>query len=306
MSVRLVRLAVVLARCVWAPRPALLLTRTMTASPKKKALRALAGENATRPGAKVFERFSVAIVGRPNVGKSSLFNRLSRQRLALVDRDAGTTRDWKEADGALGDLRFAVMDTGGLEDRPVRDTIESKMLAHTATAIHAADAVLFVIDGRAGVTAEDERFAQWLKRLRPRGGVHLIANKTEGWVGHVDGEERWEQLVTDSYVLALGEPVPVSAAHGDGLMALYRVLEPYGLVIGSGSTGSDGGSALREVPVSTPPATQPVLVSHNLPANASKRQAVLDRLARADGTIQLAVVGRPNAGKSTLVNQLMG
>lgn len=282
----------------------------MTTSPTKKALRVAAGTDGPPSGRegsagprKVFQRFSVALVGRPNVGKSSLFNRLSRQRLALVDRDAGTTRDWKEAEAALGDMRFVVMDTGGLEDRPGRETIESKMLSHTGRAIQAADAVLFVIDGRDGVSAEDERFARWLKRLRPRGGVHLVANKTEGWVGHVDGEERWDALVHSAYALAMGEPTPISAAHGDGLMALYRLLEPYGLVTDGGYGGA--AAAARAAPVPAPRPAPPALPA-SLPLDAAKRRAVLERLARVDATVQLAVVGRPNAGKSTLVNQLLG
>ena len=203
--------------------------RFMTASPKKKARRsAAAGREPGSDSRLPLRPITVALVGRPNVGKSSLFNMLARRRLAIVDAVAGTTRDWKEAATNIGDLQLTVLDTGGLEDRPGADSMEARMLDLTRSAVQLADAVLFVVDARAGVTPEDERFARWVKRARAGGaGVHLLANKTEGWLGHVEREDAFTALVRDCFVLGLGEPIPVSAAHGDGLEDVYRILEPY-------------------------------------------------------------------------------
>ena len=308
----------------------------MTASPTKKAKRAARGIG--QPVHQL-KPFTVALVGRPNVGKSSLFNRLTGTRLAIVDDTPGTTRDWKEAAGRIGGLHFTVMDTGGLEDKQGRDTIESRMLDHTRAAIGHADVVLFIVDAKAGVTSEDEAFARWVKKLRPQGsvGVHLVANKTEGWAGRPDGEDKWEELVRDCYPLGLGEPTAVSGSQGDGLEDLYRLLEPYGKAEASeqqqrqgqlegdddavdGSAEAAAEEAAASAAVAPPKyASQLGLTSPasdvnandeddvNLPSDPSKRRAVEARLARArEGPIQLAIVGRPNAGKSTLVNQMLG
>jgi GTPase len=329
----------------------------MTASPSKKARRAAQGGRAGRAGvdAAQLKPFTVALVGRPNVGKSSLFNRLTGTRLAIVDDTPGTTRDWKEAPGAIGGLSFTVMDTGGLEDREGRNTIESRMLEHTRAALAHADVVLFIVDGRAGVSAADVAFARWVKRLRGGGarGVHLVANKTEGWAGAPDGEERWGGLLRECYPLGLGEPTPVSSSQGDGLEDLYHLLEPYGLVSGGAATEAVGSSAAAAAATTdsakaaahdddgAAAATTAAVVETNvpvepddddvdedgahldaaatdgdmgssadgtssLPSDPAKRKMVLARLARESGPIQLAIVGRPNAGKSTLVNQLLG
>jgi GTPase len=197
--------------------------------------------------------FAVAILGRPNVGKSTLFNRLVGRRLALVDNTPGLTRDRREGDGRIADLGFRVIDTAGLEEAAPA-SLEGRMRAHTERALAAADVALLVIDAREGVTEPDRHFAGWLRRSgKP---VVLVANKTEGratlpGVGEADR-------------LGLGDPVPISAEHGEGLAELYERLRPFAV-----DRPSDAA------------------VEHEKP-------------------LQLAIVGRPNVGKSTLANRLIG
>ncbi len=249
---------------------------------------------------------TLALVGLPNVGKSSLFNRLVRSRLAIVNSAPGTTRDWKEAPGQLGELRLTVLDTGGLEGRAggggrgaagAAAPLEARMLAHTEAALRGADVVAYVIDAREGVRDDDERFVRWVKeRVGGRGAsnVLLVANKAEGFApAAVEG------LTARAHCLGLGEPILMSADHGEGLGALYAALEPFALQPAAG-----GGAAPGEAP---PP---PALVPAPAPAPEAAgdvKAAVAARLSRsASGVIHLAVVGRPNSGKSTLVNQLLG
>jgi GTP-binding protein len=204
---------------------------------------------------------TVAIVGRPNVGKSTLFNRLTQRRLALVDDTPGVTRDWREGEAQLGDLRFRVLDTAGLEEAE-RESLAARMSGQTERALGRADAVLFLIDARAGVTSVDRHFAE---RLRRRGlQTLLIANKAESRAG--------EAGVLDAYALGLGEPIAISAEHGEGMAELYEALRP--LIEGA----------------------------------PAERPAPHEEVAEADAQkpLQLAVVGRPNVGKSTLVNRLIG
>jgi GTPase len=197
---------------------------------------------------------TLALVGRPNVGKSTLFNRLTRSRDALVADIPGLTRDRHYGHGRLGPAPYLVVDTGGLEpDSP--DAIFHEMARQTLQAVDEADAVLLLVDGRSGVTAADREIAAQLrKRGRP---LFLVVNKTEG-LG--------DAAAADFYELGLGEPYPISAAHGDGVRELMDlVLERLAL-----------------------PAPDPD------PEEESKRSP------------RIAIVGRPNAGKSTLVNALIG
>ena len=207
--------------------------------------------------------FTLAIVGRPNVGKSTLFNRLVGARRALVDDQPGVTRDRREGEGRLGDLSFRVIDTAGLEaaDRD-RESFSARMQAQTAAALVQADAVLFLVDARAGATAADRAFADLVRKSgKP---AIVVANKSEGRAA--------EAGVLESYALGLGDPVAISAEHGEGLAGLY--------------------DALR---VALPEAT----------AKENAAEAVTPS-EDAEKPIRIAVVGRPNTGKSTLINRLLG
>jgi GTP-binding protein len=204
--------------------------------------------------------FTVAIIGRPNVGKSTLFNRLVGRRLALVDDLPGVTRDRREGDAKLGDLEFKAIDTAGLEDAE-RESLSARMQAQTAAAVTQADAVLFVVDARAGVTAVDRAFADVVRKSgKP---TILVANKSEGRAG-VEG-------AFDAYTLGLGDPVAVSAEHGEGLADLYDALR----------------AALPE-------------------ATAEREDDEDDATEPDEQPIRIAIVGRPNTGKSTLINRLLG
>ncbi len=201
---------------------------------------------------------TVAIMGRPNVGKSTLFNRLVGRKIALVDDQPGVTRDRREGEARLGDLRFRVFDTAGLDD--IRgDSLEARMSAQAETAVDDSDVVLFVIDARAGVTPTDREFAT---RVRRRGKpVILVANKAEG---------RQEAGLFEAFELGFGDPLPISAEHGEGLDLLYDALLPYAEEKAEAEAEGEEGED------------------------------------RADGPLRLAIIGQPNAGKSTLVNTILG
>jgi GTP-binding protein len=201
----------------------------------------------------------VVIVGRPNVGKSTLFNRLIGRKLALVDDRPGVTRDRREGAASLGGLRFTLVDTAGLDEVP-RNSLAGRMLSQTEAAIGAADLCLFLIDARAGVTPLDQHFANLLRRSgKP---VILLANKAESRLA--------QSGVHDAYALGFGEPIAVSAEHGQGLDELFSALRSF-----AGPEAEEIGQVQQEEPEPARP-------------------------------LRLAIIGRPNVGKSTLVNALLG
>jgi GTP-binding protein len=197
---------------------------------------------------------TVAIVGRPNVGKSTLFNRLVGKKLALVDDRPGVTRDRREGEASLLGLDFRIIDTAGYEDEDP-ETLPGRMRAQTMAAVREADAALFLIDARAGVTPLDEEIGRWLRSEETP--VILAANKAEGRAG--------ESGMLEAYSLGLGEPIALSAEHGEGVVDLFDHLRPH--------------------------------VEREDEAQAEE--------VEADPTLKLAIVGRPNAGKSTLINRML-
>jgi GTP-binding protein len=219
----------------------------------------------------------LALVGRPNVGKSTLFNRLVGRRAAIVADDPGTTRDRREGAGRLGDLEFTVIDTAGWEEAK-GEALEARMRRQTERAVKDADAVLFLIDARAGVTPLDKSFAGWL-RAHARKTV-TVANKCEGREG--------EAGVAEAFGLGLGEPVPLSAEHGLGLSDLRDALAP--LIAGDAASGDRDAASADE--------------SQAAPGDENDWEGEPE--PPPDRPLQLAIVGRPNVGKSTLLNRLLG
>ena len=218
--------------------------------------------------------FTLAIVGRPNVGKSTLFNRLVGKKIALVDDQPGVTRDLREGNGKLGDIKFTVIDTAGLED--ARDeSLQGRMRALTEHAVEISDICLFMIDARTGVTYMDQTLATILRKNAKN--VLLVANKSEGSAGDSGSIEAWG--------LGLGEPISISAEHGEGMDDLLHALMPF----------ADRFESQMEAIM-----------------EAAEVDILVDDLGQFDEDhfkkkpLQIAVIGRPNAGKSTLINKILG
>ena len=229
--------------------------------PRDPGYRKAQGSMRSRTASQAVPR--VAIVGRPNVGKSTLFNRLVGKKLALVDDLPGVTRDRREGDAELLGMKFRIIDTAGFEDEDPM-SLPGRMRAQTDAAVRDADLALFLIDSRAGLTPLDEHIALWL-----RGGdtpVVVVANKAEGRAGD-DG-------VMEAFALGLGEPVPFSAEHGQGLADLFAAMRPHL------EADEEEDDAFDEEP------------------GADEEDE--------EGPLKLAIVGRPNAGKSTLINRILG
>jgi GTP-binding protein len=206
---------------------------------------------------------TVAIIGRPNVGKSTLFNRLVGGRLAIVDDTPGVTRDWQEAEANIGPLEFTAIDTAGLEEAAA-GTLERRMRESTEAVLRRADVALFLIDARTGVTPLDRHFADLLRRSRKP--VVLVANKCEGKVATAN--------LAEAYALGLGEPLALSAEHGEGMSDLYDALAAH--------------------------------VPEESPVEVDDIEDDVEDEGRPAGPLKLAIVGRPNVGKSTLINRLIG
>ena len=217
--------------------------------------------------------FTLAIVGRPNVGKSTLFNRLVGKKLALVDDQPGVTRDLREGEGRIADLRFTVIDSAGLEEA-TDDSLQGRMRRLTERAVEMADVCLFMIDARAGVLPADQVFADILRKKNAN--VILAANKGEGRAA--------DATILEAYALGLGEPIRISAEHGEGMGELMDVLRPI----------SD---AFEERAALDAPETD---------VDVGEDDEDAPRVPTAAKPLQIAVVGRPNAGKSTLINKIIG
>lgn len=203
--------------------------------------------------------FTLAIIGRPNVGKSTLYNRLTGTKHAIVDDTPGVTRDRREGKGRIGPLHFNVVDTAGLEEAPP-EAMESRMRSQTEKAVAAADLILMLVDGRAGIVPADQHFANYLrKKGKP---VVLVVNKCEGKQG--------SSTIADSYRLGFEEPVPISAEHGEGLVDLYEAVAPHAEAYEAQHKSFDMGDS-----------------------------------GQTGKHTQIAIIGRPNAGKSTLLNRLL-
>lgn len=281
-------------------------------------------------------KFSVVLVGRPNVGKSTIYNRMVSKRDAIVSAVPGTTRDRKEGEGALGGLDFILCDTGGFENiaqkkrqrptellAPMHGTeLVDAMHFQMSQAIHRADVVMMVVDAQEGISPEDVELARWVRRqVRTSHGIRdengtvlstgfvLLANKSEGrgeafsWA--VDGDQHWRQFLVDCYKLTFGEPIPVSAEHGQGFGDVHNALLPFAIESGVKAKlarekfiASNSAENLAE---------EAILVSevaaNEAPATGAK---LVRRMEERRDALHIAIVGRPNVGKSTLVNTIIG
>ena len=214
----------------------------------------------------------VIIIGRPNVGKSTLFNRLVGKKLALVDDQPGVTRDRRFGEATLLGLDFTIVDTAGWEDQDPA-SLPGRMRAQTEVSLQGADIALFVIDARAGVTPLDEEIARWLRAQDVP--VVMVANKAEGKAG--------DHGLYEAFALGFGDPVPLSAEHGQGLGDLFEALMPH---LDEGQQRSDAAAEMAAE-----------IAAEN--GDEDEEEAV------RRGPLKLAIVGRPNAGKSTLINAML-
>ena len=246
----------------------------------------------------------VAIIGRPNVGKSTLFNRLAGRRIAIVDNQPGVTRDRKESKGSLLGLPLEIVDTAGY-DEIYGERLESRMREQTERAIEIADLALFMIDARAGVTPLDKDFAQTVRKSQTQ--AVLIANKAEGRAG--------EQGVLESWSLGLGDPIPFSAEHGEGLAEAFQAIR---LLLGDeeierlmneeeqDEVSSDHEKILdrlSEIDIEDKSLDDDTLVAKIKALEGVEEDLDTDPID--ESPIKLAIVGRPNVGKSTLINALV-
>ncbi len=225
----------------------------------------------------------IAIVGRPNVGKSTLFNRLAGKKLAIVDDTPGVTRDWREADGWLLDRPVRIYDTAGLEEA-FDDSIQGRMRRQTEEALKRADVVLFMIDGRAGLTPIDEHFATWLRRQKKP--VILAVNKCENQNAVMAG-------VAEAFKLGFGDPIAISAAHDHGMDDLYNAFTPFFPEEEESDDDEDHHDKLMPGDIDAIEGDETYELAPDEPEEDVK-------------PVKIAIVGRPNVGKSTLVNALLG
>lgn len=226
--------------------------------------------------------FTLAIVGRPNVGKSTLFNRLAGKKLAIVNDQPGITRDWREAEGSLMGHPMRILDTAGLEEA-FDNTIPGRMRRQTEAALKHADVVLFLIDGRAGLMPMDEHFANWLRKQgKP---VILGVNKCES-------EKATQAAMGEAHRLGFGDPVPLSAEHGEGLNLLYDVLKPY---MGEAEDTDEKEDSRNETGI-----------DFDAIEGREDYDFTEDEQEELEKSLKIAIVGRPNVGKSTLLNSIIG
>jgi GTP-binding protein len=228
---------------------------------------------------------AIAIIGRPNVGKSTLFNRLAGKRLAIVDDRPGVTRDWREAEGYLLDQPVRIIDTAGLEET-FDESIEGKMRQQTEAAMSKADALLFLIDGRAGVTPMDEYFARWLRKKKKP--VVLAVNKCEN-------EKATQSAVGEAHKLGFGAPIPISSAHGEGIEDLYFAFQPY--FEEPVAPDADAAAPEREEQIND--------AAFDVIEGDMDYELAAPEDAEEEKFIKIAIAGRPNVGKSTLLNALL-
>ena len=229
--------------------------------------------------------FTLAIIGRPNVGKSSIFNRLARKKLAIVDDTPGVTRDWRQAEATLFDQEFSILDTAGLEEK-FDQSIEGRMRKQTEQALSKADVILFVIDGRSGVTPLDQQFAQYLRRLKKP--IILGVNKAEN-------EKAVQNTKAEAYGLGFGEPILLSAAHGNGFEDLYHALDPFYPIEDEDEDFSQDDDRQRDD-------------NHDGLDDIEGMEDFEfqdDNAPALQKPIKIAIVGRPNVGKSTLLNAII-